>query len=90
MADSNNHNPVLHVLAYVAVECCLLPKSTCRYDVVRRNVEKYLHDTSTEVFLHTEIKDYDHSPFLRENVEFIKICEARGILPLNFIGPVII
>lgn len=60
------------------VECCLLPKSTCRYDVVRRNLDKYLHDTSTQVFPHTEIKDYDDSPFLRENVEFIKIYEARG------------
>ncbi|RUS14475.1 P-loop containing nucleoside triphosphate hydrolase protein [Endogone sp. FLAS-F59071] len=71
-SDSSDQKPVLHV------ECCLLPKSTCRYDVVRRNLDKYLHDTSTQVFPHTEIKDYDDSPFLRENVEFIKICEARG------------
>ncbi|KAI8822938.1 uncharacterized protein EV422DRAFT_522752 [Fimicolochytrium jonesii] len=62
------------------VEACLLPTATARYDHTRKHIESFLRDTHPSVVLHTKLaqEDFADVPFLRENVEFIRVCEVRG------------
>ncbi|KAJ3170599.1 Pachytene checkpoint protein 2 [Geranomyces variabilis] len=77
LGDSLLHKrppPVLHV------EACLLTASTARYDHARKHVDCFLREHRPAVVLHTCVSrdELADVPFLRENLEFIQICEIRG------------
>ena len=65
----------------IAVEACLTQDSTSRYDVTRAHVESFLRHIGISRVLQRTLTadDFRDAPFLIENVEFIQVCELRGM-----------